>query len=88
MNKNKSLLIIAGSVLMTGGLLQTKSLAQTYRGCFTYAHYCSWNLTNFGGCVYTPQPNNCACVSDLDGSWIPTYDCQAGPPPPPHLDEE
>jgi len=77
--KNKKLLLIAGSVLLTGTMLRTTAVAgpQTYKGCYI-GNLCFEGF--YGQCTWTPQPNNCACYQ-LGGYWTKTWDCSAiGPP--------
>jgi len=77
MDKRKSLLVIAGAVLMTGAALQSKALAAVGTGCYTSGTRCHDGV--FGGnCVGTlyNTGNNpyCACALG-DQSTFGTWQC-------------
>lgn len=87
MDKRKSLLVIAGSVLLTGGILHSTAAAGTALGCYTnkgcnyegYPGYCAlaWNGHYF-----------CYCALYCPDCGVGTWQCSALPPPPQLPDEK
>jgi len=82
-NSKKTLLVIAGSVLLTGAALYSRADAQG-PGCFNGGN-CGgnwpWNEGTCIGTLYNGGSPYCACAYILTGESFGTYQCSPYPPP-------
>lgn len=76
MDHRKSLLVIAGAVLMTGAAVHARAMVPD--ACFTGAHKCSEGIFN-GTCVgtlyNTAENPYCACQLNGGGQPFGTWAC-------------